>query len=167
MKQIRTSKGFEILVDDEDFAVVSQFTWQVELRGRVTKKPRVYTKIGGRKRRTKVYLSRMLMREPPCQVDHENGDTLDHQRRNLRPATAAQNSRNSVKHHARTSRFKGVSRRRSRLGTLCKKTPWVAHIRIGRKRHRIGIFSDEIAAARAYDREALEYFGEFARPNFP
>ena len=31
----------------------------------------------------------------------------------------------------------------------------------------LGYFVDEVEAARAYDRKAVELFGEFARLNFP
>ncbi len=166
MKKIRTSNGYEVLVDDEDYETILRFSWIAELHGRKTKKPYVSTRIGGRKRRTRVFLSRMLMQEPDCSVDHINGDPLDNRRSNLRLATNQQNSRNSVKHHPVTSKFKGVSLRRNRHGGRYKMRPWIACIRVDRRQIKLGSFSDEIDAAKAYDRAAVEHFGVFARTNF-
>lgn len=166
MKIIRSTNGYEIPVDDEDYDAIVQFGWFVEFCGRKTKKPRVYTNIGGKKRAQKVYLSRMLMREPLVTVDHDNGDTLDHQRSNLRLATQKQNSRNRRKHHPLTSKYKGVSLRRNRRGGEYRARPWTANISVDGKRMNLGHHEEEIDAAQAYDRAAIRHFGEFARTNF-
>jgi hypothetical protein len=44
---------------------------------------------------------------------------------------------------------------------------WRARIRVNGKRISLGLFKDEIEAAKAYDRAARKYHGEFASLNFP
>lgn len=89
-------------------------------------------------------------------IDHRNGDGLDNQRHNLRPATRSQNQANRVKRAGATSRFKGVCKDGNR---------WLSYI--GASNDRLGSFSAEEDAAMAYDRAARERYGEFARLNFP
>jgi hypothetical protein len=48
-----------------------------------------------------------------------------------------------------------------------KNGKWKAGIRVGGRQTFIGLFDDEVEAARAYDRKAREMFGEFAYLNFP
>ena len=59
-----------------------------------------------------------------------------------------------------TSQFKGVC-----LESQTKK--WRAQIVLDGKTRRLGRFSNEIAAAQAYDEAARELFGEYAYLNFP
>jgi len=40
-------------------------------------------------------------------------------------------------------------------------------VTVNGKQRYLGLFLDPIEAAKAYDRAALEAFGEFAVPNFP
>lgn len=92
-------------------------------------------------------------------VDHRDGDGLNNQRCNLRAATNIQNQHNSRKHkNGVTSRFKGVSRAQ-------KRDAWVARITIDGKIKYLGYFKDDCDAARAYDKAAIEHFGEFAKVN--
>jgi len=44
---------------------------------------------------------------------------------------------------------------------------WIARISINKKRKYIGAFISEECAGRAYDKEAIKHFGEFANLNFP
>lgn len=92
-------------------------------------------------------------------VDHRNGDGRDNRRLNLRLATRTQNAQNRSKNRDKTSsRYKSVYARR-------RKGPWYAQIRIrGRNKH-LGVFETEEEAALAYNRAAVEYFGEYARLN--
>ena len=95
-------------------------------------------------------------------VDHINRNSLDNRKANLRPATPSQNVRNRAKNTNRTytSKYKGVTWNR------CIK-PWRAHIHFNHKLISLGSFDDEIRAAKAYDRAARRYHGEFAVLNFP
>jgi hypothetical protein len=91
-------------------------------------------------------------------VDHENGDTLDNRRDNLRIATSEQNAYNKQKTKTKTSsRFIGVYYDK-------QKNRWIARIKYKDKRIYLGCFKDEIEA---YDAAARKYHGEFARLNFP
>ncbi len=95
-------------------------------------------------------------------LDHKNGNVFDNQRSNLREATHQQNNRNRASNKYSSSKYCGVSRRKNRN--------WSACINIGgkkKKRINLGCFYNEKDAARAYDRAALEHFGEYARLNFP
>jgi hypothetical protein len=56
------------------------------------------------------------------------------------------------------SRFVGVFPNRDR---------WQAAITCKGKKFHVGFFDDEVEAARARDRKAIELFGQFARLNFP
>jgi len=92
--------------------------------------------------------------------DHINGDGLDNRKVNLREATCAQNSWNSGK-------SRGVSRSKYKGPAWDKRyRKWEVRICVNGRRIYIGRFEDQIEAARAYDRAAKKYHGEFALPNF-
>ena len=91
----------------------------------------------------------------PHIVDHINGDKVDDRIENLRPASRSQNNTNS-KPYTDTG-LKGVSF----WGKKFRATISLD----GAKKH-IGMFDTAEEAARAYDDEALRYFGEFAYFNF-
>lgn len=93
--------------------------------------------------------------------DHINGRTLDNRKANLRSATALQNTWNSRKHsQSCSSKYKGVWFHKS----IQK---WTAMIKARSKRIHLGTFENEIEAAKAYDKAAKKYYGQFAYLNFP
>jgi len=104
-------------------------------------------------------MHRMIMQPPEGMVvDHINGNGLDNRRCNLRICTQEQNARNNAPKGNGASRFKGVF--------PCGKK-WGAKVTHRKKTHRLGVFADEVEAAKARDRLALKLHGEFARLNFP
>jgi hypothetical protein len=92
-------------------------------------------------------------------VDHIDHNGLNNTRANLRLCSQAQNNCNKPSRYG-ASKFKGVCWNRAR-----KK--WVASIQHNGKRYDLGYFTDEIAAARAYDKKAAELHRQFACLNFP
>ncbi len=108
-----------------------------------------------------VRLHRLIMDAPKgLLVDHQNGDSLDNRRSNLRLATRSQNQYNKRKRKNTTSRFRGVYFQKDHR-------KWAAYIVEAGKKIFLGYFDSEIEAARVYDGAARKYRGEFACPNFP
>lgn len=147
--------GDVALVDEADFWVLADYAWFL-MNGYAC------AWIDGRG----VLMHRIVAAAPSgLQTDHINGDTLDNRRANLRVCTVEQNhaNRRKPRHHAgrpTTSRYKGVM-------WVARESAWVAHITVSGQRAYLGRFSDESAAARAYDDAARKHFGAFARVNFP
>lgn len=89
-------------------------------------------------------------------IDHKNRNRSDDRFGNLRQASNAQNSANTATRAQ--SGAKGVY--------FFKNTgKWVAQIRVDYKLKTLGYFSDRRLAALAYNRAAIEAFGEFATLN--
>lgn len=92
----------------------------------------------------------------PEQIDHINRKRSDNRVRNLRAANKSLNMRNASRPKDNTSGYKGVSW----LKTNRKWRAYAGGI-------HIGCFSNKIEAAKAYDKKAIELFGNFACINFP
>lgn len=161
MKRIALTRDFYTLVDDADFKELNRYQWQVIMPGGPEGRKYAIRFESGKA----VYMHRQLLKDqftperPQC--DHINGNGLDNQRANLRPATRQENQRNRgvQARKNRSSKFKGVTK---------TKSGWTAGINITTNRRRyLGTFRDEESAALEYDRAAIEHYGQFARPNFP
>lgn len=164
MLQVTLTQGQVTLVDDID-ADIMQFKWSAGFRPNYADGGR-YVAYRGNKNKTellhRVIVARMLGR-PLCtkdSVDHINRDTLDNRRANLRISTQQQNQGNRKKSKNNSSGYKGVVFNK-RLGK------WSAFIGYDGKPKYLGLFASPELAAQAYDKAAIEHFGEFALLNFP
>ncbi len=150
VRRIPLGKGLFATIDSADCEEVSKYHWYSSRGGNV------YA-AATRNGRT-VYMHRMLMRpRKGYVVDHIDGNGLNNRRCNLRVCTPAQNLANKSPRGG-SSQFVGVYRRRDK---------WVAHVTRRGKYYYLGIFDDEVAAAKARDRKAYELHGEYAYLNFP
>lgn len=91
----------------------------------------------------------------PEKVDHIDVNCTNDKIENLRSATHSQNLANQLIHKNSLSGFKGVT-----WSNAANK--WRARI----KKLHLGVFDEKIQAAIAYDKKAVELFGEYARLNF-
>ncbi len=144
-----------IMVDDADYEWLNQWKWWVGGHHGILYAGGAY---GLHKGKKYVKMHRLIMGEPlGLYVDHIDGNGLNNQRENLRVCSASNNNKNMKKHvNGVTSRHKGVHRERNKFR---------AAIRCNYRRINLGVFPDEDSAARAYNRAALEYHGEFAKLN--
>jgi hypothetical protein len=160
VKQVELTRGKVALVDDEDYEWLSQWKW----RAYTTLKNKSFYAVRTVRvndHRTTVRMHRVIMDAPDnLEVDHIDGDGLNNQRSNLRLATRSQNQANCPLSSRNSSGYKGVYRYRPN-------GRWTARLRKGDRLLHLGCFDDREEAARAYDVAALEYWGEFARLNFP
>lgn len=142
-----------VLIDESDSWAV-KYNWYINMMGHG--KLRVMAYFNGKV----VYLHRLLLDFPKGVVDHINGNPLDNRRCNLRATTQTNNVRNSAPHKDRKSKYKGTCYQADR-------GKWAVYIRMNGKSKFLGRFTDEISAAKAYDKKAKELFGEYAWLNFP
>ncbi len=147
MKSIPLSRGLVAVVDDADFEELSRFKWSATSFR--TSGPYAVRKDG----------SRMVLmhRELLCAglVDHIDGNGLNNQRANLRPASVGENAHNQRMRSTNTSGVKGVSFDKAR-------GKWIGFV--GRKeggfRRRFDTFEEAHAAVL---NARSELHGEFRR----
>ncbi len=157
MKEIKLTQGKMALVDDADYEWLNAFKWHAYY-AKNTKSHYARGYVNGKN----LAMSRLIMRvtDRKTFVDHINHDTLNHQRSNLRLCTNAQNSANKHKKAAGSSQYKCVDWQKTA-------NKWRVRIMFEGKRIHLGFFDSEIEAALAYDKKAIELFGEYAYLNFP
>ena len=92
-------------------------------------------------------------------VDHIDSKAKhDNTTGNLRWATQKEQCRNISSRSNTSSQYKGVCWNKFH-------SRWCAHITGNVKSKHLGYFESEEEAALAYNKKAIEYFGEFANPN--
>lgn len=153
---IYVGQGLFTIVDMEDREAVVGSRWCLSRMG---KNRYAYRRDGNGRQE---FMHRTLMGLHPhdgCQVDHVNGNGLDNRRANLRLSTKAQNGRNRGPNYNNTSGYKRVCWHKG-----CRK--WLASIQVDWRTINLGVYTDPVDAALAYDLAAIELHGEFAWTNF-
>jgi hypothetical protein len=151
VRMIPLTGGFYAYVDAEDYEQVKQWRWRAHSGGYAVRWEK--DKL--------ILMHRQIMQTPEGMVvDHVNGNGYDNTRANMRNVTRRENMHNMSKHAGAASIYKGVVRGK-RKGT------WYARVGWGDTHSTAGPFEEEAEAARAYDRMAVERFGEVVRLNFP
>lgn len=158
MKEIKLTQGKVALVDDDDYDALVLRKWRAVNHDRNGRWYAFGSSGYGRGNTHTIRMHRIILSAPEgVDVDHINGNGLDNRKSNLRIATEGQNAQNRRKTECHTSsKYKGVCRRGNR---------WEARVMKNKKTYWLGTFETQIDAARAYDKKAMELFGEFAKTN--
>ena len=158
MKEIKLSQGKIARVDDDDYEILKSFTWHIHNK----KYAATCFYIKETKGTKSLFMHRMIMNPMDgVQVDHIDHDGLNNQRSNLRLCSNSQNSKNVGKRKNTSSKYLGVSYTINRGHKYI-----VAQIMCDYKKIKIGQFKSEEDAAKAYDKKAIELFGDYANINF-
>lgn len=154
VKEIKLTKGYVAIVDDDDYDELSKYNWVANKPNKTCVYARRNSKDGNH------YMHRIITDCPKgMEVDHINGDKLDNRKLNLRICTHSNNGKNMKPWSKGTSSiYKGVCWENFT-------SRWKAEITIDRKHITLGRFSNEADAALAYNAAAIKYHGGFARLN--
>ena len=157
MKRIALTQGKFAIVDDEDYEWLNQREW-CEVRDHRTFYAMRTDRTSGKK--INIRMHRAIM-EPLSmfEIDHINGNGLDNRKVNMRICTSLENHFNRRRRLDSKNKYKSIYWHKL-------KRKWQATISVNRKKHHLGYFEKEAEAAKAYDKAAREYFGEFANMNF-
>lgn len=145
------------LVNAIDYLSLSQGNWSARWAKTTQSWYAVRCVRRGKDTRT-IYLHKVIAGSDALN-DHANGDSLDCRRANLRPASRLENGQNKKRRSDNTSGYIGVH--------LHKPGIWRARGMSKVERKSLGLYTDPITAAQAYDAWALATYGAFARLNFP
>jgi hypothetical protein len=147
-------KGYDVLIDDEDYERIMAHTWQV---GCPSGKPYFFfgKRSNGERHYTKLH--RFLINAPKGSVvDHISGNVLDNRKCNLRITDWTGNARNHGIAKSNTSGFRGVVKKYNR-------ETWIAQISLNHKTIRLGTFPTKEIAALVYETATKALYGEYYR----
>jgi len=146
----KKEKVAETIVDEENYYDLMKYSWSLHDKNYVS----------GTINKIKYLIHRFIMNYTGDNyVDHINGNKLDNRKCNLRIITPHQNSMNCSSSKNGTSKYIGVHFNK-------RSNKWLSQITINGKCKKIGLFKNEIDAAKARDIATREHFGEFGKLNF-
>lgn len=151
--------GEKVKVDSEDLERISQHKWRITYGS--SGRPRVVTSVRKPEGVRNITLGKFLMDPPKGKQVYPRRyqDGLDYRKDNLIVCTVAERQRLLPKQRKDcSSEYRGVSFEK-------KKNKWRASIEFDGKSINLGLFPTEDQAALAYNKAALDFFGELAYQN--
>ncbi len=158
MKEIKLTKGYVAVVDDEDYERLMDYKWHVCFQP-PHDTPYARRGEGKNPNKTTISMHHHIMGIPFfVTMDHQDRNGLNNQKVNLRVCTASQNQMNAKLRKDSSSGYKGVTWKKEH-----KK--WAAQIQVNKKRKHLGYFLTKEEAARRYNQAATALYEEYARLN--
>ena len=157
MKEVGLTQNKVALVDDKDFEYLNQWKWHV-LKDYLTYYAARNIRLANGKQ-TSIRMHRVILNVPKGMVtDHIDHNGLNNQKANLRICDASENNMNRKSQRNSSSKFKGVFWHK-------RNKKWSAQLTFKGETNYLGFFNSEKDASLAYDKKAIELFGEFANLN--
>lgn len=170
MKEIKLTKGYVALVDDEDYEKVNSIKWHINKGKKTVYAHHMENILNGRKY---VGMHRLIMNTPDgLDVDHIDGNGLNNQKYNLRNCTRSENLWNSKPKNGKKykgTRFSIIRRTYiNKHGVEKKYTSFTynCNIRYKGKLIVLGNWGTEEEAALMYNISAKLLFGKYAKLNY-
>lgn len=144
-------KGLSAIVDEADFEMLNAYTWRGQKSKSTAANTYVVTTVKTSGKKKHVRMHRLILNAPDgVEVDHENRNTLDNRRDNLRLCTHAQNCMN-----------------RGGKGINFRAGAWDAYIYLRGSYVHLGRYPNRELASRARDAARLHHYGSFANVAYP
>jgi hypothetical protein len=164
VREIPVGQKYVAIVDDEDYACMSQFNWvpfphrRKDGSIRNVYAQRLRYREDGQRRTQLMHRFLLSITDRSVQVDHHDHNGLHNWKGNLRICSAKQNRQNTAIPCNNTSGYKGVSWNKGR-------NVWEARLCVGGVRLFLGAFDNVRDGAAAYNAAAIKHYGEFAYLN--
>lgn len=142
--------GEEILVSDEDWHMLMKYKWYIG--------ESISSKYPLNNYNKRMHVVLIANDDQDKVIHHKNSNTLDNRRENLAIVSRSVNAHQRKKRKNASSKYFGVCFQKNM-------NKWTAEVRKERQRYRLGFFSSEHDAARAYNEKVKELFAEFANLN--
>jgi len=157
MKEIKLSKGYIAIVDDEDYEYLSQWKWYADVKPYTVYAARAIRKNGIK---TSIRMHAIILGLNKGEIcDHIDHNGLNNQKANIRKCNASENAKNRRSSINSKSKYLGV------FPSFRKNNPWRAQIKVNGNKISLGNYKQEINAAMAYDVAAIKYYKEYANLN--
>lgn len=149
---ITISNNIKFIVDDDIWHELKKYTWCSNTYGYLQSKENGKTILIHQK------VFELKHGYIPKLIDHINKDKLDNKIDNLRETNHSFNNHNKLKKKNTSSKYLGVSFNKSA-------NIWQSSVKKDGKCYYNGYYPTEIEAAEAYNKLAIELYGEFANLN--
>jgi len=157
------NRKVEFIIDKDDYDKISEYCWHINGQDFIMAPARkLVTTKKGNKSKPKIYINRLITgADEGDVVYYKNKNRLDNRKSNLVKTTPGIRHAHKVGHRTYkgkpcTSKYKGVS---------YTDYGWRAQVCCDGITYRLGVFNNEIDAARAYNKKAFKLWGEHATLN--